>query len=233
MSRIHHIMIQRKYQQVLNIIVKHQRLKLLSKKKRRAGLWLKIVSGKSWILHCKFPFIPILSFHLIVICLMLNTDESVHSDGEKEDASTGTYHHFKASTVSQSSTRGRLQAKMCMDSEDRPDISCRHGKVLGKVTLHQRNNTVCDLAPSLEKKMKSNQRIAVDDCTAQERSTALQPEAEPIETKLSALYQTVCKSNNLLLCDMRWSSIWKWGRLTICVGSYRILPLIINCAHYL
>lgn len=155
------------------------------------------------MLLCKFPFILILSFHLIVIILMLNTDEGIRSDGEKEDASTGTcHHHFKASTVSQSSTRDRLQAKMCMDPDDRPDISCMRGKMLGKVTLHQCNHTVCDIAPSLEKNMKSNQRIAVDDCAAQERSTALQPEAEPIETKLSAPYQTVCKNKNLLLCDM-------------------------------
>lgn len=157
---------------------------------------------------------------------MFNTDESFSSEGEKEDTSTRTCHpHFKAcgkeSSISygvkrhervyseesdgptlyeqSSSAREGQQRKMLMDSDEKPKISCMCVKTPGNVTVHQCNNTVCEMTPSHKRNMKSHQRThAADECDTQDQSldvkqsTSLQTEAE---TKRSAPCQTVCKTH--------------------------------------
>ena len=156
---------------------------------------------------------------------MFNADESFSSEGEKEDTLTDTCHpNFRAegkeSCVSyrakrheriylegaggltpyeeSSSAREGLQRKMFMDSDEKSRISCLCGKTMGNVTVHQCNNTACEMNPSISRNTKSRQRTAVDDGDAQDQSvdikqsTSLLTEADPNETKQPALCQTVC-----------------------------------------
>lgn len=149
-------------------------------------------------------------------------NESLSSEREKEDTSADTcLPHQKVCGTESSVSCGvkkhqrgcsvekcfekpgpateNLQRHMLMSADEKPQISCMHGKVPGNATLHQCNNTgekpfSCpgrDMTPSHKRNVKSHQGTeAGEECCAQDQRASLHTEEELQQTKTSAACQT-------------------------------------------
>lgn len=154
-------------------------------------------------------------FHLFYI---LNADESLSSEREKEDASVdGCLPHQKASGVESSASYGvkkpqrgcaaekrfekpcpateSLQRHKLASSDEKPQISCKCGKASGNVTVHQCNNTGENPLSCPGRDMTPGHKRNVkshQECWDRDQRASLHTEEELQQTETSAPCQTVC-----------------------------------------
>lgn len=153
-----------------------------SKRRRRAGLWVKTVSRKVSSSPTGFHF----GDRVLTLLFVLNTDES--SNGGRVDP-CGEETHVSDNWSGPSSREGSGTTV-----REKPTVSHKCGRLRGNGTVHQSSYTICEKPFTHKKNNTSNPRSTTDCSDAQEQNPEVKrsTDAEPNETKLSALYQRVC-----------------------------------------